>query len=228
VRWAEARPANNHQYDFRPFTTLKFSVHSQNEILQFVRMSEASFVVPGVMVCASAGSVTATRLDMGSGGHIIVPSSAFLPSLAATLGVSHLGACAFENTRITSVTIPRHVQILCSKYFSHCKSLSSISFESDSELTRIKAEACSQTSLSLVIVPGSTFFTAGDAFPGSCAVTLAGSDCDAEFRAWNKRRQFDTSRAFERMTSDMGELATNKPGDDEERKTPSEPMGKLD
>jgi hypothetical protein len=40
--------------------------------------------------------------------------------------------------QITSVTIPRRVQILCPECFSYCKSLSSISFEIDSELTHIE------------------------------------------------------------------------------------------
>jgi hypothetical protein len=95
-------------------------------------------------------------------------------------------------------------------------------------LTCIEAGACSETILSLITVPGSTYLIAGDDFPSFCAATSAGSDCDAEFRAWNKRRQFDTSRAFERRTSGMRELAKKESGDDEESKTPSEPMGKLD
>jgi hypothetical protein len=55
---------------------------------------------------------------------------------------------------IVSVTIPRHVQILCSECFSYCESLSSISFETDPELTHIESNAfydCS--SLESITIP---------------------------------------------------------------------------
>jgi hypothetical protein len=116
-------------------------------------MSEAHLVVAGVRVCASGGSVTVTELDPGSGGDTIVPSSAFFPSLTATLDVIQIGPGAFAHVRITSITIPRHVQILCSQCFSNCRSFSSISFETDSELTRIESQAfwncCSLKSITI-------------------------------------------------------------------------------
>jgi hypothetical protein len=40
---------------------------------------------------------------------------------------------------LKSITIPRHVQILCSGCFSYCEPLSSISFGRDSELKRIES-----------------------------------------------------------------------------------------
>jgi hypothetical protein len=88
---------------------------------------------------------------------------------------------------LKSITIPRHVQILCSECFASCHSLSSISFEIDSELIRIETRAFTGTRLSLVVVPGSTSFIAGNAFPHDCAVTSAGADCDADLREWNLR-----------------------------------------
>jgi hypothetical protein len=93
-------------------------VQSQNKILQFVRVNAARLLVAGVKVCVSGGSVNAIGLGVGSGGHIIVPSSIFFPSLAATLTVTQLGGCAIEKTQRTSVTIPRHVRIVCSECFS--------------------------------------------------------------------------------------------------------------
>jgi hypothetical protein len=53
-------------------------------------------------------------------------------------------------------------------------------------------------------------------------------DCDAVFRAWNRRRQLGSSDVFERRASGMGELATKESIDDEKRKTPTKTMGKLD
>jgi hypothetical protein len=128
----------------------------------------------------------------------------------------------------SNIFIPRDIQILCSSCFSNCKSLSSISFETYSELTRIESRACKATDLSFVLVPAEASFIVGDAFSSSCAVMLIGSDWDAEFRAWNRRHQFGSSEEFERRTCGMRELATKESRDDEERKTRSEPMGRLD
>jgi hypothetical protein len=49
--------------------------------------------------------------------------------------------------------IPSNVEILGSQCFSNCKSLSSISFESNSHLTRIESEAFHQSSLQSIIIP---------------------------------------------------------------------------
>jgi hypothetical protein len=48
-------------------------------------MSDTRFAVAGVGVYASGGSAIATESGLGSGCNIIVPSSVFFPSLAATL-----------------------------------------------------------------------------------------------------------------------------------------------
>jgi hypothetical protein len=55
-------------------------------------------------------------------------------------------------------------------------------------LTRIEAAACRQTALSMVVLPRSTSFITGDAFPLSWAVTLLGSSRGVELRAWTLRR----------------------------------------
>jgi hypothetical protein len=191
-----------------------------SQLLQFIGMSEASLVVAGVKLRVSGGSATATVLDLDSrsDGNVIVPSSVFVPSSVVALDATRIGNRAFTGRSITSMLIPRHVQILCSYCFSHCKSLSSVSFETNSELTRIEFRAFATTYLSLVVIPRSTSFIAGDAFPHSCAVTLAGSDPDAEFGVWNGRRQLGSSEAFKRSASGMRELANNESGDDEERR----------
>jgi hypothetical protein len=76
--------------------------------------------------------------------------------------------------------------------------LSSISFDTDSELARLEAGAFAGTRLSFEVVPGSTSFIAGAAFPHDCAVTSTWSDSDAELSEWNLRRRFSSSEAFER------------------------------
>jgi hypothetical protein len=131
-----------HIYVIRPNTALKICATSQYQILLFVTMSELCSVIAGVRICASGGSATVIGLDLDSDscwdGDVIVPSSVFFPSLAATLDVTRIGRFDLSRKPIKHITIPRHVQILCSSCFSDCDSLSSISFESDSELTHIE------------------------------------------------------------------------------------------
>jgi hypothetical protein len=96
-------------------------------------MLEASFGFAGIRLRVSRGSATAefdSRLY--SHGNVIIPSSGFFRSFAAVLDVAQIDPCAFAKKRIPSMTIPRHIQILCSECFSNCTSLSSISFETDS------------------------------------------------------------------------------------------------
>jgi hypothetical protein len=81
------------------------------------------------------------KLDLGSTSNIIVPSSVFFPWLARELIVIRIGSCAFVSLPIRMTTIPRHVQIFSLSYFSDCESLSSISFETGSELTRTESNA---------------------------------------------------------------------------------------
>jgi hypothetical protein len=52
--------------------------------------------------------------------------------------------------------IPRNVEIIRSKWFSQCKSLSSITFESNSCLTRIESDAFSNSSLQSIVIPPSS------------------------------------------------------------------------
>jgi hypothetical protein len=69
--------------------------------------------------------------------------------------LTRIESCAFSLcSSLKSITIPRHVQILCSYCFWHCNSLSSISFETESELTRIESYAFySCSSLKSITIP---------------------------------------------------------------------------
>jgi hypothetical protein len=62
----------------------------------------------------------------------------FLLNMAKTTIVRYLGSAS-------SIVIPRGVETLGSQCFSSCKSLSSISFESNSQLKRIESSAFSGT-----------------------------------------------------------------------------------
>jgi hypothetical protein len=52
------------------------------------------------------------------------------------------------------IIIPRHVQILCSSCFLYCKSFSSISFETDSELACIESYAFCDSFVKSITIPG--------------------------------------------------------------------------
>jgi hypothetical protein len=62
---------------------------------------------------------------------------------------------AFYESSLESIMIPNNVEILGPQCFSHCKSLSSITFESSSHLTRIESEAFSYSSLHSIMIPSS-------------------------------------------------------------------------
>jgi hypothetical protein len=63
-----------------------------------------------------------------------------------------------------------NVEILGSKCFSFCQSLSSITFESNSHLTRIESETFSDSSLQSILIPRNVQFIDGSAF---ISVTLS-------------------------------------------------------
>jgi hypothetical protein len=75
-------------------------------------MSKAAAVVAGVIVCMSAESATVVGLALGK--VVIVPSSAFAPSLAATLRVARIRTACFQSRPIT---IARNAEVLCSSSF---------------------------------------------------------------------------------------------------------------
>jgi hypothetical protein len=142
-------------------------------------MSEAHLVVAGVRICVSGESVMATGL--ASGRDFIIPSSVFFPSLSVTLSVTGIGHGAFTQTSINVVTIPRHVQILSSKCFYDCKSLSSVSFETDSELTRIESHAFwSCLSLRSITIPRHVQILCSDSFSECKSLSSISFETDSE------------------------------------------------
>jgi uncharacterized protein YuzB (UPF0349 family) len=69
--------------------------------------------------------------------------------------------------------IPSSVKIVGSKCFSYCKSLSSITFESNSHLTRIESEAFSHSSLQSIVIPRNVRFIDGSAFIGVILLSIS-------------------------------------------------------
>jgi predicted transcriptional regulator len=72
----------------------------------------------------------------------------------------------FSNS--SNIEIPRTIEILCSSCFSKCKSLSSISFESNSRLKRIESSAFSESSLESIEIPQSVEILCSSCF-SKCA-----------------------------------------------------------
>jgi hypothetical protein len=90
---------------------------------------------------------------------------------------------------------------------SSCNSVSLLSLETDSELTPIEAGIFGGTYPDMVVVPESTSFIAGEAFPRHCRLTSAGADSNAELSEWDLRRRSDSSDLFERTCWGRGESA---------------------
>jgi hypothetical protein len=74
--------------------------------------------------------------------------------------LAQIDSNAFSESSLQSIVIPSSVEILGSSCFSRCQSLSSISFESNSRLTRIDSTAFSSSSLQSIIIPPSDDLTA--------------------------------------------------------------------
>jgi hypothetical protein len=102
-----------------------------------------------------------------------------------------------ENRETIAKQVTTRSNRLC---FSLCNSLSSISFERDSELTGIKARAFAATHLSFVVVLVGVSFIAGDAFPTQCIVALASGDPNTAFGDWGGHHESGSKEAYERMT----------------------------
>jgi predicted metal-binding protein len=72
-----------------------------------------------------------------------------------------------RNSSLSSnITISSDIEILGSSCFSNCKSLSSISFESNSRLTRIESSAFSNSSLESIAIPRNVEVLGSSCFSG--------------------------------------------------------------
>jgi hypothetical protein len=97
-----------------------------------------------------------------------------------------------------SILIPSHVEIRGSECFAYCGSLSSITFESNSHLTRIESEAFSDSRLQSILIPSQILFIASDAFHITSQIRLLGGDYCPEFDRWLKLQRSGIKRDFRR------------------------------
>jgi hypothetical protein len=105
--------------------------------------------------------------------------------------------------------IPRNVEIVGSSCFSCCKSVSSISFESNSQLQRIEATGLGQINHRFVL-PSTVLFIASNAVDNSFQISLADADSCPEFGQWHQLRASGVVvdfRRSRRIGSGLGALA---------------------
>jgi hypothetical protein len=92
--------------------------------------------------------------------------------------------------------IPSTVQILGAECFSSCKSLSSITFEANSDLKRIESKVFYETLLESILIPSTLLFIASDAIQvPSQTFVLDGNSCP-EFDRWLQLKRSDIAIDF--------------------------------
>jgi hypothetical protein len=94
--------------------------------------------------------------------------------------------------------IGRDIEILGSSCFSGCTSLKSISFESNSRLTRIESQAFGLSPLCRVI-PSTILFVAHDAHPRLSQLSLSDPDSSPAFDRWRRLRLSGVAVDFQRI-----------------------------
>jgi hypothetical protein len=103
---------------------------------------EQAFQPPAVEKChLRFADKTRNLTGLASGNNIVVPSSAFFLSRAASVRVASIGRCSFQLKCIRPMPITRTVKVLGSRCFANSEPLSSISFENDSRLRFIESNA---------------------------------------------------------------------------------------
>jgi hypothetical protein len=99
------------------------------------------------------------------------------------------------------VTIPGFIKVLEHSCFESCKSLSSISFDLPSSLTRIESLVFQNTNLRDIALPSSVSFISYNAFPGFCKISLQLCEICPEFDQWRFRRERGSNDHFKRSVT---------------------------
>jgi predicted metal-binding protein len=126
----------------------------------FSSSSLQSIVIPrNVQFIAGSAfrGATLSSISIESGNDIFVIENDFLIDV-----LHHKLIRAFSES--SEIEIPKNVEILGSNCWSWCRSLLSITFESNSRLTRIEFEAFSASSIQSIVIPRNVQFIDGSAF----------------------------------------------------------------
>jgi hypothetical protein len=93
-----------------------------------------------------------------------------------------------------------NVEILGSKCFYRCKSLSSITFESNSHLARIESQPFYESLLQSILIPSTILFIASDAVDIDSQTLVVDSDSSPEFDRWLQLQRSGIRVDFQRMS----------------------------
>jgi hypothetical protein len=97
------------------------------------------------------------------------------------------------------IEIGRNIEIFGRNCFSNCKSLSSISFESNSHLTRIESETFCKASVQSILIPSTILFIASDAVDVTLQIRLIDGDSCPEFDRWLQLKRSGMPIDFRRI-----------------------------
>jgi predicted metal-binding protein len=126
-------------------------IHTWNELnhLLFSRSSLQSIVIPRHVEFIDGSAfldVSLSSISIESENDIFVIENDFLIDVVHHKLIRHF-------SKSSEIDIGNNIEILESNCFSNCKSLSSITFESNAHLTRIESKVFSFSSLQSVLIP---------------------------------------------------------------------------
>jgi serine/threonine protein kinase len=105
---------------------------------------------------------------------------------------------AFSYSSLQSISIPSKVEIVGSRCFAGCRSLSSISFQFPSQLKRIEGQAFGLVS-SRIVICSTILFLASDAVSNPSQISLVEGDSCPEFDRWQQVRRSGITIDFRRI-----------------------------
>jgi predicted metal-binding protein len=133
-------------------TRIESEAFSYSSLQSIVIPSSLQFIDGSAFIHLNLSSIS-----IESGNEYFVLENDFLINV-----IHHTLICNFSKS--SDIEIGSEIEILGSSCFSECKSLSSISFESNSRLTRIERFAFSNSSLQSIVIPSKIQFIDGSAF----------------------------------------------------------------
>jgi hypothetical protein len=133
-------------------TRIESEAFSWSSLQSIIIPRNVQFIDGSAFIC-----VTLSSISIESGNNIFVIENDILIDV-----LHHKLIRNFSKSSATEIA--RTIEVLGSNCFSYCKSLSSITFESNSHLTRIELEAFYDSSLQSTVIPRNVQFIDGYAF----------------------------------------------------------------
>jgi hypothetical protein len=117
----------------------------------------SQLAIIGIEAFREASSLTSITIpeSVTSIGRSAFSRASSLTSIIIPASVTSIGASAFDTTALTSIIIPANVNSIGYDAFREASSLSSVSFEENSQLASIEHDVFRNTSLSSITIPAS-------------------------------------------------------------------------